>query len=257
MSISMSQLSDLSVSANVDNILEIVEGPVPISAPVAEPCLISAVVAGPVPCPHTTDKTDKDTDRDTDMGSMKSSDRNECHLHFDWEGRSGHKKIIIVGGSGHGKSTFINALFNYFNNNKLSKIEALIRTEYLAPVHGVRDTERLGNTTESVTQGCTPYTFYKPGSRDTSITFIDTPGLADTRGSAQDDINMEMILQVAAAAERDRSLTGIIMVMKGSENRKTLSIETVAQGLRSNIPQYILENIVAVFTKCRMESSCQ
>eukprot|EP01036_Dinobryon_divergens_P040171 gene40171-53083_t len=96
--------------------------------------------------------------------------------------KNGHKKILIIGGAGHGKSTFINSLHNYFNKKTLYEMEAVIPTKYLQPIEDSPcDTENPNpmNSTDSVTQRCTEYTFTKPFSRNTSVTFIDTPGLTD------------------------------------------------------------------------------
>jgi len=105
---------------------------------------------------------------------------------FNWAPHRGHKKILLVGGTGHGKSTFINSLHNYFGSKSLDEIEVVIPTKYLQPrTRGQQHTELGGSATQSQTQDCTEYRFTKPGARDTSITFIDTPGLADTRGLGQ------------------------------------------------------------------------
>ena len=45
--------------------------------------------------------------------------------------------------------------------------------------------------------------------------------------------------------------------MKGSENRRNISIQTVATILKCSLPDVIIDNMVAVFSFCRTESCCQ
>eukprot|EP01041_Mallomonas_annulata_P006123 gene6123-12398_t len=172
--------------------------------------------------------------------SPSDIDRN---IKFDWKGKNGHKKILIIGGASHGKSNFINALHNYFNKKFLSEMEVVIPTKYLQSIEdspcGTENPNPM-NSTDSVTQRCTEYTFTKPFSRNTSITFIDTPGLTDgTRCSAQDKISMDKIMNNVPECEHDEPITGIIIIMKGNPNKDISSIICRAH---SHIPFDIKEN---------------
>eukprot|EP01041_Mallomonas_annulata_P006122 gene6122-12394_t len=196
------------------------------------------------------------------MGSEMSPFDIDLNTKFDWKGKNGHKKILIIGGAGHGKSTFINSLHNYFNKKTLYEMEAVIPTKYLQPIEDSPcDTENPNpmNSTDSVTQRCTEYTFTKPFSRNTSVTFIDTPGLTDgTRCSAQDKINMIQIMKYISETEHDEPITGIIMIMKGNQVKDISSMQTMAQKLKTNsMTQNIIDNIVTVFTNCRFKSICR
>eukprot|EP01041_Mallomonas_annulata_P009914 gene9914-20614_t len=198
----------------------------------------------------------------SDMGSEKSPDGDIDHnTKFNWKGKSGHIKILIIGGAGHGKSTFINSLHNYFYKKTLSEMEAVIPTKYLQPIEDSPCPTENSNpmrSTDSVTQRCTEYTFTRPYSRNTSVTFIDTPGLTDdTRCSAQDKINMYKILQHISESEHDEPITGIIMIMKGNQVKDISSMQTIAQKLKSIMTQNIINKIVTVFTNCRFKSICR
>eukprot|EP01041_Mallomonas_annulata_P013176 gene13176-27866_t len=201
-----------------------------------------------------------DTKPASKRSNTTSADEIDHNTKFDWKGKNGHKKILVIGGAGHGKSTFINSVHNYFNKKSLSEMEVVIPTKYLQPIEDSPcDTENPNpmNSTDSVTQRCTEYTFLKPFSRNASITFIDTPGLTDgTRCSAQDKISMDKILQHISESEHDEPITGIIMIMKGNQNKDISSMQTIAQKLKSIMTQNIIDNIVTVFTNCRFKSSC-
>lgn len=165
-----------------------------------------------------------------------------------WDNKVGHKKVIIVGGSGHGKSTFINSAHNFFCGNTVDSISAVIPTVHIKYVGAYAHSERGGSATQSQTIACNEYRFTNPSDSSVSITFVDTPGLADTRGAAQDNLNMQKILEVAAECERDGSLSGIIFCIRGSEKRASLSIETITTILNCSLPDAVFEDIIVAFT---------
>ncbi|CAF4984976.1 unnamed protein product, partial [Rotaria sp. Silwood1] len=114
--------------------------------------------------------------------------------------------ILLLGESGVGKSTFINAFVNYLKFDKLKQAEknpvVLIPvsfaitiddnfTEQVVKFEG-NDTlsnEDHDNLGHSVTQHCKSYVFtLKDGNHHgRKLRIIDTPGIGDTHGSGQDD----------------------------------------------------------------------
>lgn len=71
---------------------------------------------------------------------------------------------MIIGGTGHGKSSFFNSLDNYFNNLSMEELEVVIPTpgrsaKRGAPVH----TERASSDiSQSQTSLCTDYVYQSP-----------------------------------------------------------------------------------------------
>jgi len=173
---------------------------------------------------------------------------------FNWSTCSGHKTIIIVGGTGHGKSTFVNSLSNFIKGNSINEMEVLIPTQFLQPRVLPGHTEQFTELTASTTQACTNYKFESPRNHSASITFIDTPGLGDTRGVEQDEINVKLILDAAETAQASGTLAGFIYVMKGTEVRQNHNMRHIANMLRSFIPDQVLKNLVGVFTYVELES---
>jgi hypothetical protein len=135
-------------------------------------------------------------------------------------GVKSHVTCMVLGETGSGKSTVINTLTNYFMSGSPSDLKVSIPTKFHTQnVHGSRHSER--DQSQSMTNDCTTYTFRDPRGSDRVIEIIDTPGLADTRGAKQDEINMELILK---AAEKAKSLSAIILVVNGSVARDVLVI---------------------------------
>ncbi|EGC33225.1 hypothetical protein DICPUDRAFT_37081, partial [Dictyostelium purpureum] len=61
--------------------------------------------------------------------------------------------------------------------------------------------------TKSKTASCNTYSFKKDSK---TFSFIDTPGLSDTRGVEQDDINIGKIIE---SAENCSSLSAVLIVI--------------------------------------------
>ncbi|GBC01561.1 hypothetical protein RclHR1_04230006 [Rhizophagus clarus] len=117
--------------------------------------------------------------------------------------------ILLLGETGVGKSTFINAFANYLkfdtlNEAKSGKMEALISSKFTITDNINYETktikignddsnERLENIGMSSTQECKSYVFQ--AAENKIVRLIDTPGIGDTRGLDQDKKNFENILK--------------------------------------------------------------
>lgn len=119
---------------------------------------------------------------------------NTRHLSLD---TSNIAKVLIIGETGSGKSTFINYLTNYFRGGSLQSIKVAIPSKFRSVIteqfahceNNVRD------TTQSKTDMCNQYIFVDTASpAQRQYLFLDTPGLSDTRGAEQDNINMNKII---------------------------------------------------------------
>ena len=75
------------------------------------------------------------------------------------------------------------------------------------------------------------------------VVVIDTPGLADTRGTAADDANVNAILQ---RAETLGSINAIVFVVNGGNTRKSVAMKTVFAKLRGSLPDSVLDNILVI-----------
>ncbi|CAG8589832.1 3567_t:CDS:1 [Funneliformis mosseae] len=168
--------------------------------------------------------------------------------------------VLLLGETGVGKSTFINAFVNYLNfetlNDALSgDMEVLIPSKFTTmdkeynmqeiKVGNKDSNENVDNTGMSATQGCQSYSF---PLHDICVTLIDTPGIGDTRGTEKDMENFENILKYISDYE---DLHGICILLKPNDARLTIIFRFCIQELLSHLHKNAKDNIVFCFTNSR------
>ncbi|GBC49656.2 uncharacterized protein OCT59_000121 [Rhizophagus irregularis] len=167
-------------------------------------------------------------------------------------------KILLLGGTGTGKSTIINMMANYFLSGTLENPKVVIPTKYFKVTENdfVRNNSeaKIADVTRSQTTSCCNYEFKHPGNSFYDFIFIDTPGMSDTNGIDQDDKNIEEIVN---AAINVGSLTAIVIIASGTEARVTPTIMNTIIRLRNSLPDEIVyNNLLLILTKCTKSSAC-
>lgn len=168
--------------------------------------------------------------------------------------------IMLMGETGVGKSTFINAIANYFRfEDFLAAIEEEITL--LIPTHfsiidedGEEHKFEFGNdknetleTGKAGTQSVKTYIF-PIGDTHRNLCLIDTPGMGDPRGITQDEENCENILQFISGIEH---LHAICFLMKPTNTRTTALFTYCVKQILSRLDKTASENIIFVFTNTR------
>lgn len=168
--------------------------------------------------------------------------------------------ILLLGETGVGKSTFINAFVNYLkfdtlNEAKDGDMEVLITSKFgimddnynmLEIKVGVDDeNELVENVGMSATQGCKSYVF---PVAEYKIRLIDTPGIGDIRGIDQDKINFDNILKYIGQYGH---LNGICIFLKPNNARLSVVFRFCIQELLSHFHKNAKDNIVFCFTNTR------
>uniref|UniRef100_A0AC34GLM3 AIG1-type G domain-containing protein n=1 Tax=Panagrolaimus sp. ES5 TaxID=591445 RepID=A0AC34GLM3_9BILA len=171
--------------------------------------------------------------------------------------------VLIMGPSGAGKSTLVNGIANYLKYETLREAEAHDQVTCVIPCQfEVQDNDynshkvSLGKAEEaeenfnslghSVTQRPKDYAF-SIGNNE-YIHIIDTPGLADSRGVDQDNINLELIRQAIINVGQ---LHALCFVLKPNEAKLTVGLENTMRQLLSIFPKKALESVIFCFTNSR------
>jgi len=173
--------------------------------------------------------------------------------------------ILILGETGVGKSTFINAFINYLTYETLDDALKTPNLNWLIPCSfsiqkkdpmrnvfeerkvqvGSDPDEHQGATGKSATQKSTAYAVY---FQNQLIRLIDTPGMGDTRGPEQDKQNMSDVLSVLRSYD---NLHGVIILLKSHTARLNFMFRFVVQELLTHLHRSAAKNMVYAFTNTR------
>jgi GTPase SAR1 family protein len=171
--------------------------------------------------------------------------------------------ILILGETGVGKSTFINAFTNYILYNTLNDaikgdMQVLIPAAFhmTDPDSHELDSRKIfiGNPSEdekcevvgqSSTQICHSYIF-PIGNR--LLRLIDAPGVGDVRGVPQDAKNCEHIL---AYINHYEHLNGICIVLKANHERLTVGFRFCFKEILTHLNINAKDNLMFIFTSGR------
>lgn len=175
--------------------------------------------------------------------------------------------ILILGETGVGKSTWINAFVNYLTHDTLDDALGAEELKWVIPSSfstqlkdpsdcqgrfvqrdikiGSNKDERNGANGQSATQRTCVYAV---GIGKTRVRLIDTPGIGDTRGLDQDNKNMADILSVLRMYD---NLHGIVILLKPNAARLTVMFRFCIKQLLTHLHKNAAHNIFFGFTNTR------
>ncbi|CAF4246239.1 unnamed protein product [Rotaria sp. Silwood2] len=174
--------------------------------------------------------------------------------------------ILLIGETGVGKSTFINAFINYLTFNTLQQAKsnqpvALIPVSFLITTgdnfqeHIVKfgafdnsTNEDFNHPGQSVTQYCRSYLFAVNHIIGKKLRIIDTPGFGDTRGLDQDNMNMQRILEKICDLTH---LDAVCFLLKPNESRLHIFFRTCLTQILDLLGSNARQNMIFCFTNAR------
>ncbi|KAF4631768.1 hypothetical protein G7Y89_g6371 [Cudoniella acicularis] len=184
--------------------------------------------------------------------------------------QTNYLNVLILGETGVGKSTFINAFVNYLTFETLDDAKKAEELNWVIPCSfstqtmdrsnpdrkieeikvqvGSRDDESDGSKGASATQRTTVYPVTIGSS---TIRLIDTPGIGDTRGLAYDQQNMADILSTLSSYDE---LHGVLILLKSNNARLTVTFSFCVTELLTHLHRSAAANMVFGFTNTRISN---
>lgn len=175
--------------------------------------------------------------------------------------------ILVLGDTGVGKSTFINAIVNYLTFDSLQAAESTQQPIILIPVSFLMtigdqfderivqlpsnhptENENFNTFGQSVTQYCRSYMIELKSHQRRKLRLIDTPGLGDTRGVQQDECNIQHILEYIT---RLTHLNAICFLFKPDVNRMNTLFRSYLIQILEYLGAKCEQNILFAFTNTR------
>jgi len=159
-------------------------------------------------------------------------------------------KVLVIGATGAGKSSLINLFYIWSQEWELQDFtrdkRVLIKTKYLdGDGSGERNVQNQG---ESQTFTANLYNFDLKNPEKGlhfSLSFLDTPGIGDTKGLDQDEENFDVILE---SVQKTSDLNAILLVMNGSDPKISTRLKYIMTKLQGMIPDTLADNLVALLT---------
>jgi GTPase SAR1 family protein len=161
------------------------------------------------------------------------------------------KRILLVGGTGSGKTTWLNSVANYLYGVSWTD-------DFRFKVVGVNDERRTSETgwhtnqAFSQTQYVTSYKFeWHPGFPcDFSLVVIDTPGFGDTDGVDRDheiEEQMRNLFEMRQEVEMDK-IDAIVLVVQAANVRLTANQRYICEKIENLFGREIGNNLIVAIT---------
>ena len=157
----------------------------------------------------------------------------------DW--KKDDMKIIIVGETGVGKTTFMSYIDNMCRGRPIDKFTNTFD----------EGNESGGTGSESQTQTAVFYHITcarssRPRPKPQTIGILDTPGLGDTRGVDRDNQNKQDVAE--KIKDKLKVIDAVIILANGTQERLGITTNYALENIAAMFPRSLINNIGFVFT---------
>uniref|UniRef100_A0A914W2Z8 Fibronectin type-III domain-containing protein n=1 Tax=Plectus sambesii TaxID=2011161 RepID=A0A914W2Z8_9BILA len=154
------------------------------------------------------------------------------------------KVLLVVGGTGCGKSTLINALANYLNN---------VQFEDAFRYHVITEQDELEESGTSLagrskTKFVSAYEFGAARDLPYRLTVVDTPGFGDTEGVEKDRRTVGYIKEWFS--QKKKKISAVCIVIKYNETRIKPQVQYELHSVISLFGKDVEMNVFMLFTFC-------
>lgn len=152
-----------------------------------------------------------------------------------WEARY---KILLIGETGSGKTSFLNLICNY------NLVQALGFHAGVEQFHAFNEIKFESDSSKMESK--TSYSkLYKIEMGTWPVGVIDTPGFGDTRGMEEDKKHVARVIETL---KEEQYINCVCLVINGRAARMSASIKYVLSEITAVLPKTVLDNIIVVFT---------
>ena len=153
-----------------------------------------------------------------------------------------HFKMLLIGETGSGKTSFLNLLYNCGTVQALGCGFGKEGLEHFKQFHDIKLENAQSLSMESKTNEAT---LYNVEVGHLKVGIIDTPGFGDSRGLKQDEENVKSIIGVL---KNEDHINCVCLIINGRQPRASASLKYVLTEITAILPREILNNVIVVFS---------
>ena len=151
-------------------------------------------------------------------------------------------KMLLIGETGSGKTSFLNLLYNCATVQDLGCGFEADGHEQFKQFNDIKLENAKALSIETTTKDAT---LYNVEVGDLKVGVIDTPGFGDSRGFIQDETNVQRII---SALKKEEYINCVCLIINGRQARASASLKHVLTEILVILPRDILDNVIVVFS---------